>query len=279
MDDYLEEMIRLISDYASKRKVIDQNFFERLACIVSGKKELYYYIRHVKVKNRIGGPVAGYDPITSVLKLNLNAMKKEFSSLNLQAYSIPEDELLFEYYFHACRIFLHECCHAEQYKSFCRNKEDIQSKILAPIYDPIAYLEAQEHIQESFLESYKNVREIHKMIKKKDSYYSINPAERLADIESYKEILEMAKCLCLKKAYLYNEYALYSVYLKAYVKEYVPTLAFLRYMGYSDSIEEIKSLTGEMQQKDRLLLGLNISEKKFKKLVRKQEDAWHHFNE
>lgn len=105
MDDYIEEMIRLISNYAAKSKMIDQNFFEQLAHIVTDEKELYYYIRRINIKNGIGGPTAGYDPITGIIKLNLNAMKKEFSSLNLHAYSIPEEDLLFEYYFHACRIF------------------------------------------------------------------------------------------------------------------------------------------------------------------------------
>lgn len=279
MDESIEEIVKLISNYAAKRKRVDQNFFEQLACIIVDEKELNSYVKRVDIKNRIGTSIAGYNPITGIIRMNLKAIEKEFLHSNIHEYSLLENELLFESYLNACHIFLHECCHAEQFKTFCEDKENIKAKIFTPIYEPFMQLKEVLDSQESFSEKIRQSQKKSGIMSMNDSYYFINPAERMAEIESYKAILEMAKHLLLKKSYFYNEYVLYAIYIGAYIREDIPTLSYLHYMGYNDISEEIKTLAKDMKQKDRLFLGLNISEKKYTKLLRKQSAAWYHFNE
>lgn len=279
MKEYTEDLIKLTCDYILKSKQIDHNFVDKLADIVVNGEKLNAYVKNVKIKNYISCVAANYQLESGIIEMNLKTLHKNFLDLYFHNYSVSEMETEYERCFFVERAFLHECFRAKQLKMCYEQPDDLESKILLPAFAPFIQAKEEFNNQKSFLKKMALSLPIYKIVSSSIQDYAFYPSERLADIESYKIILEMAKNFLLRKVYFYNEYQLYDAYLDAYTEEGSSILTYLYNMGCWDVAEDMKEITKDLNFDDRLLLGLDICDENLNKLVRKQEDAWHHFEQ
>lgn len=291
-------IFKLVYDYSINGKIIDKTFIDRLVEIVVLEKRLYNYIQRVNITNKLikssNGIIGAEYNLTSMdISIYSGSIQRiiESKSKHYQYYYLFNslERLMFKNLL-IVQIILHELEHAYQNK-LCDNRHDnsiyfklINASFLLEkslnnweIFNAISTGKIDENDLSALLSKYKNLYQ---------QYYKVNPSERLAQINSYKTIVNLLTPVRDQVPNLYNHE--YLTLLKEKLNGYpnpwqigiCPAQIFLFGVELEDVWKDldfynkkVKKLTKTVYSKysleKRLSLGLPISELEYNSLNQK----------
>ena len=291
-------IFKLVYDYSINGKIIDKTFIDRLVEIVVLEKRLYNYIQRVNITDKLikssNGIIGAEYNLTSMdISIHSGSIQRiiESKSKHYQYYYLFNslERLMFKNLL-IVQIILHELEHVYQNK-LCDNRHDnsiyfklINASFLLEkslnnweIFKAISTGKIDENDLSALLSKYKNLYQ---------QYYKVNPSERLAQINSYKTIVNLLTPVRDQVPNLYNHE--YLTLLKEKLNGYpnpwqigiCPTQIFLFGVELEDVWKDldfynkkVKKLTKTVYSKysleKRLSLGLPISELEYNSLNQK----------
>lgn len=192
------QILRLIYDYSVNGKLADSKFIDKLIEIIVSSKNISDYVRDVKFSEKIsqkGSAIscASYSPLSMEVILNYEAIQfiLEDRSYYDSLFSSLE-QILFRNLI-TTQIILHELEHAYQYKQ-ADNKTDnsIEEKLIRVSFKFEQVLKNPKY--SSYIingDISMNDALVYALYNRKlyQKYYALNPTERLAQINSFKTIL------------------------------------------------------------------------------------------
>ena len=291
-------IFKLVYDYSINGKIIDKTFIDRLVEIVVLEKRLYNYIQRVNITDKLikssNGIIGAEYNLTSMdISIHSGSIQRiiESKSKHYQYYYLFNslERLMFKNLL-IVQIILHELEHVYQNK-LCDNRHDnsiyfklINASFLLEkslnnweIFKAISTGKIDENDLSALLSKYKNLYQ---------QYYKVNPSERLAQINSYKTIVNLLTPVRDQVPNLYNHE--YLTLLKEKLNGYpnpwqigiCPVQIFLFGVELEDVWKDldfynkkVKKLTKTVYSKysleKRLSLGLPISELEYNSLNQK----------
>lgn len=205
------EILKLIYDYSINEKLADKEFIDKIIEIVVSKKSLNRYVKSLQFtelyKNDYEVACAAYD--TSNMRISVDY---ESIQIAMKQYSY------YDQLFHTLertmfknltitQIILHELEHAFQNKQADNMLDNsIEAKLVRASFS-ILHMMDNPRLLTAFLNDEISKRDFifldeqYKKLYKK--YYLINPSERLAQVNSFKLIIEVMKPI---KEYIPNLY-------------------------------------------------------------------------
>lgn len=256
------EISDVIDDYNNKNRPVDQAFYTKIMQLVVKKYELEDILQKLLIEDYVVTTdddyyeLGSYNQFTksiSIKKYNIDFLREKIEILSLILNS--EREINLFNYLHETQTLLHECEHAKQLKLILGDKEDIESMILRKT-DIVKRL----HIKNKF-DFAKNIGKIRRQNKKYIKYYKYCPEERLAEIRSTEECLEIGKIL--SNNIKFNDIILYDVYnsyLDAYKDKKEPTKFYLKKIIPFASHKKIYESSVELSEEEKLLYGLKVDD-------------------
>lgn len=204
------KLLRLIYDYSIKGKLVDKNYIEKFVEFVVNSKSLNKYVCGLQIlpekKGRIknGMSLASYRPFSKTICVYTNGINEMLKRKERYKVLFNDVEQIFYKNLIISQIILHELEHANQRK-IIDNEKGLEPEILK-----LSAVYIDFNIRIKLIEAGYSIEEIKiyflsKNAKKIENYkknYLIAPEERLAQIKSYQEILD----------------------LLSHIKEYVPNL-------------------------------------------------------
>lgn len=196
------EILKLIYDYSKNGKIADEDFINKIIELIVNEKKLDKYLRNVVFLNQgiarsDGTTIAYYDYREKNIAVSLKDMKKALDD-NSRITSLFKDfEQIMALNLAITRFMLHELEHANQSKRIFNSLDDsIETKLLkasTKYYKFLSNGDLMEKIcfdKASEEEILAYASQINKLYRE---YYLYNPSERLADIISYKTILNIIR--------------------------------------------------------------------------------------
>lgn len=204
------KFLRLLFDYSKNGKFVDKAYIEQLIDIVINSQSLNFYVSKCSILNEgeslnpCETSLASYDPTTKTINVYIEGIKKTLEHHEKYQILFHNIEQLFFQNLVISQVILHELEHAHQAK-IMDQENTLEANILRASKisinsDEIADLVAKGYEKEQIL--------IHMLSRKRiaqQNYrtnYLLAPNERLAEINSYQEILNSL----------------------SHIKEYVPNL-------------------------------------------------------
>ena len=293
MEVYIFE---LIYDYSIKGKIVDKVFIDKLVEIVVWGKHLDYYVRKVNITDKL---VANANGVIGA-EYNLTSMDISIHSGSIQRilegrsyhynYSFNSLERIMFKNLSVAQIILHELEHAYQNKQCDMVHDDsTYSKLIQASF----LLEKSINdwqILMAIINGRINEKDLSTLLSKYKSlyqqYYRVNPSERLAQIKSYKMIINLLKPIREQVPNLYKFES--ATLLKEKLKEYsnlwqigiCPTQKFLFGVElesiwydldfYNKNVKKLtKKACAKYSLEKRLALGLPISCSEYDSLKQK----------
>lgn len=243
-----EKIIKLIQEYLKNRKIVDSKFVERVIEIAVKNKQLNDYIKKVdyvvKKELIVKADITMYRINSKTIWVNLSKLLKQLIEEQILLDSqIDPITARFNFYLHAVQVILYEIekvCQIDKAKSKTLTEESILLRIAL--------------IKKSSDEYSKN--------------YSIDPIERMAQIESYRfmyKILEKAnqKSEATVRIKKYIRLRLIEEEIKGYeineMKIIGPTLIYLEKYQEEKLKKYFQCCKMQRNLKNSLYLGVNIS--------------------
>lgn len=279
------EILKLIYDYSIKGKLVDSKFIDKLIEIVVSKKSLNDYVRNVRFTNKLdknnnGVSCATYSPLTMEVLLDYESMQIVMENRSYYEPLFGGLEQIMFRNLTITQIILHELEHAYQNKQADNNMDNsIERKMINASFmleqamkNPkflTAILKGEIPSKEVLIYILQN-RELYKQ------YYELNPTERLAQINSFRIIVNSIEPI---KKYIPNLYEfenaslveeMLSGYSESWYQGICPTQVYLfgtrqnkvwsEFDFYDhDPSQLIKNVSHEYSLARRLQLGLPIS--------------------
>lgn len=192
------ELLRLIYDYSIKGKLIDKAYLDKFIEIVVRHKELNHYVRKSKImetgsETESEFQVATYTPFTKTIIVYENAINALLEKVERKEHLFTDIEKVFYKNIVISQTILHELEHANQEKM--KEEEDsIESLILRASGVGIKGIDSEFDI---FTLNTSYVDYCLNLLKQREKNYRDNylyaPFERLAEIKSFSEIIEILK--------------------------------------------------------------------------------------
>ena len=206
------EILKLIYDYSVNRKLIDPKFIDKLIEIVVSKKSLNDYVRNVEFTNKLEKndymvECAAYAPISMKILVDYESIQIAIENRSHYEQLFQSLEKIMYRNLTITQYILHELEHAFQNKQ-ADNKPDnsTETKLVSASFvieqamkNPRvlnALLKGEIPAQNFIIYALQNR-------KLKKQYYAFNPIERLAQINSFKTIINSIKPI---KKYIPNLY-------------------------------------------------------------------------
>ena len=194
------EILKLVYDYSIKGKIVDLNFVDKLIEIVVRDNGLHDYVRTLKIKKGLvednnSFRCAGYDSLNKMILLYYESIPAVLDNRIRYECLFNGLELFWYRNLVITQIILHELEHASQYKkSDSKSDSSIETKLIRAEFvveqalkNPkfMSALIKGEISEQEFFEYRKRQQELY------NQYYRLNPIERLAEIKSYRTILNV----------------------------------------------------------------------------------------
>ena len=255
------KLLRIIYDYTKQRKIIDRKFLDKFIEIVVNYKSLDDYVKFVTFSEEIqskdsGTILASYNHLLKRIRVNYYSIVEYLENFENKYCYFSDFENLFLKNLEIVQLILHELEHANQFNK-CENSSTYESMLL----------------RESLFCSNNNLYK---------SAYNYAPEERLANIISYREIInilnyikELVPNLLNFENYKLLDYAIndYQIIDSNIIP---PTIYYffignmnesLRRLGLINSDGTIKqNIENEFDYEKRLTYGLSISNYEFHSL-------------
>lgn len=279
------EMLKLIYAYSVNGKLVDSRFIDKLIEIVVSKKSLNNYVRNIRFtneleKNDCGVLCAAYSPLTKEVLLDYESMQIVMENSSYYESLFGDLEQVMFRNMTITQIILHELEHAYQHKQ-ADNKMDnsIERKLINASFvleqamkNPkfiTAILNGEIPSNEVLIYVLQN-RELYKR------YYAFNPIERLAQINSFRNIVDLIEPIKrhIPNLYEFQNASLVEEMLMGYEDSWhqgiCPTQVYLSGTRQSkvwsefdfynqDSSQLLKSVSNQYSLARRLQLGLPVS--------------------
>ena len=254
-----EEILKLLYNYSINSKYADQDFYDELLIIFSKYNSLSEYLMQIKIDNKIKD-LGIYDYKSKTIKINnievLNNSDQEIELLSLR--NIDEFFLL---NIEAILTVLHEFEHVYQSFIVDRRVFNLEEQL---IYYGLAFSNAS--ILAKFFGTKYTKEELNYLY---DLTYEFNPIERLADINSYKNILQIINYenkinnrikFLLKYLYEKNKLSGYKIIQS---KIECPSYLYFKKLNKLADIKNISFNSSNNSLNYRLSLGIEITEEEF----------------
>lgn len=276
-------LAKLLYDYSINRKTVDEDYIRRVIDTVINGRELVEYVRKYEIvktfeiqtnEQKNSNPIATYDG--SCIKISLEGIEfkiKEAQDTYLHLF--PSSLEQYQYINSVItQIILHELEHANQ-KKIIQTSHNMEARILLYSYTP----SIEENIKigeiDNFIRENKEYIEylIQKLQKKIDEFYIYAPQERLAEIRSHQQLIDILNSLerspnrVIKFLYVGKIDSMFRGYEDGIIS---PTIHYLRGIGNGDILEffnwydpdEAKAVLKSKQNyslEERLIYGLPIT--------------------
>ena len=278
-----EKILELVYNYSIANKLADRSFIEKIIYIVVENENLNKYFKDLKaVDRRISEDdtvveLASYNPVTKIITIYAEAISRLLTENDYFDYYLQDIESIFNKNLKVAQVVLHELEHVEQCK-IIDEKKDIESDILRVSMRSNIVLSDDGKLARNLFNQGIEVEQIIKYVQESQKRYrkgyEYAPEERLAEIKSYRKIINIIKPLeqYIPKINKIEECKYLSNLLRGYEEEYnllAPTIGYFNYCGHSSSLENfawylddyMKCLEKSKEQYellDRLKYGLPI---------------------
>lgn len=285
-----EKLLKLLFDYSKQGKIVDQNYMDKLVEIVVREEGLNNYVRRTKIvtdeiqKRNISSDritLAVYSSLYKRISLYANNVNRILEHYEQYLPLFTPVEQLFFRNITISQIILHELEHANQERMIEEDyqKESLETTILR-LSDKVV---RPRHI-EKLLESGYPSHLITIYIKDKERHYKENymtdPRERLAEIKSQQQILDMLELIkdITPNLVDYEGTSKIERLLRGYIEYYdmisVPTFEYLqnplafeelsRFHCYQNNYDDsLKVAKKHYSLEERLTYGLSIDQKEY----------------
>lgn len=270
--EFDKELLNLIKKYIIIGKDIDMSFLNKALEILKEKYRLEKYILNNEIylaKN--SNFLMNYNLYSKTININYEAVFKKLPSIfdDLENY---ESKLCL--YCSVLSNLIHEVLHGSHYKKCILNKNDYETKLLKisyynnhikPILQFKKLLEKNSKILTNLLclKSEKNYS-IYKL------YYDCSLQERLANIDTFEIIKNIAILADSETLFHYAKYMQLKYMLDAYYYADNPTEFYL-----SKFKEKLPKIKEEINLDTKLRLGLLVSNEEFNLKLKKLNDLRH----
>lgn len=256
------EILKLVYDYSINGILADPDFIETLIEIVTNTREQKEYVKAVIFSNQIRiikrnkevtNIHAGYNRDTGCFTVYFEAIKKLIQELAVYDYLFSNFEQIFYRNLAIMQIILHDLEHVNQYYKIDLDEPDLETRLLKMSLCFRTALKRKKYVK----------------------YYHQNPAERLAEINSFKMVIKILEPI---ENLIPNLFQLYqALFANALLKGYsysadcslilAPTLEYLKafacFKKQKDSELE-KEVANKYDLNQRMVLGLPISDIEFR---------------
>ena len=286
MDEFMElEILKLIYDYSVNGRLVDVKFADQLVNLVVSKKGLNSYVRGIEFtdklpKNDYEVACAGYDVLNMKISVDYVSMQilMENQGYYDQLFNTFE-QILFRN-LTITQLLLHELEHACQNKQAdCKNDNSIEAKLIKVSLTSVRALKNPRVLDalskgEMSLKDFTNYilqnRKLYKL------YYSLVPTERLANVYSFKTILNLLEPIrkSIPSLYEFEQASLFEAMLSGYStfwsQDICPTHAYLQVSRRNNMLKEfdfysedagqlLDNVSAKYTLARRLSLGLPVS--------------------
>ena len=200
------KLLKLLFDYSKQGKIVDINYIDKLIEIVVSEKGLNEYVKWVKIMTEddyYTKEDRDYNRITLAIYDGFDTIRLYANNINkvLEYYTqyFPLFTSIERYFFQNIIIsqtVLHELEHANQEKMIDEDNEEesLETTILKLSVKRFYFEDIQKLIEDGW--TYQEIEIAMELeSKKKIEKYKINPSERLAEIKSYQQILDILKMI------------------------------------------------------------------------------------
>ena len=252
------ELLKIIFDYTKQRKFIDRNFLDKFIEIVVNHKKLDNYVGTIIISDEINNRnvLASYNYLLKCIKVNYYSVVEYLENFENRYCYFSDIENLFLKNLEIVQLLLHELEHANQFNK-CDNCNTYESKIL------------RESKAFSNSDLYR-------------SAYNFVPEERLANIISYKEVINILKYIrdLVPNLLNFENYKLLDYAISDYLINdsniMAPTIYYFLIGNMNDSLKRLGlinsdgiikgNIENEINFEKRLTYGLPISFYEFSSL-------------
>lgn len=285
------KLLKLLFDYSRQGKIIDQDYMDKLVEIVVTEEGLDNYVRKAKIvadelqkSNRTSDRIAlaEYNSLYKMISLYANNINRILEHYEQYLPLFTPGEQLFFQNITISQIILHELEHANQERMI---EEDYKKESLETTILSLSEKKVRPWHIEKLLESGYPPHLIAVYLKAKESHYKENymmaPQERLAEIKSQQQILDMLELIkditpnlvdyegtgkieSLLRGYREYDYDTISVPTFEYLQNPLAFEELSRFHcyqnNYDDSLKEAKKY---YSLEERLTYGLSIDQKEY----------------
>lgn len=284
-----EKILRLIYDYSVSGKLVDRAYIEQLVDIVINSKGLNKYLRDIQFfQGKISDgdesmTLASYFPNVKTIAIYLNGIISYLHSSNVLECFLNFEETFFYKNMLITQVLLHELEHVDQYKKI-ETSHDSESEILKVSLARSAIANNDERMRK-LLESGISLSEIMIYIKANQKKYEQNyetaPEERLAEIRSHGQLINIVNAISdyIPHLILIEQISILRNMIRGYeIHEsgiiISPTINYLHSCGYGDRLKTfswysenyidcIKKSSEMYSLSDRAMYGLPITGEEF----------------
>lgn len=278
------ELLKIIFDYSKSGKILDYNAMEMIINIVVISNNLDDYVKSVNIDYDNLETNRYYDGFGCLMDYNFNVKKINIYDKSIK--KIINECQIFNFYdgekkiyninLYLLQVLLHEIEHAKHNRIYNENSmSDNITKLFKIVYK--YSIESIKKIYDEFLSKGFSISDVDKYFillrDMEDRFYEISPCERIADIDSYKEILKILNeesSMCNLYSLYYYKYHLcylrgYSVDKKGNVIS--PTIKYVKNI-YSNDVDKFSDIKPN-DFDEAIYLGFPIDTDKFDKLYDK----------
>lgn len=282
-----DELRRLIWNVSSKGKLLDDKEILKVVNIVIQEKSLKEYLKEIKFLE-LRNNNAYYHPVNKLLIIDEQGMR---NNINLRFSDVgfrPVQKVKLYHNLMIVQTLLHEIEHMEQYRKVKLKSCDYESQLLDLCYSATLYYEQHYRTEKIFDSISKDA--VLSYLKFEHDYYIEDPRERLAQIRSHQQILQLIRSFYKIDSDIYqyekNELGIEKILGYQFIgnRFEAPTITFLRRMSQEKILNNFGvhakcrkllkgSLKSSMMQtyslEQRLLLGLPVRMKEYNKKTKK----------
>ena len=266
------ELLRIVYDYSKKGKILDPNAIESIVDIVVRNRDLNDYVKRINFKKT--NPL---NKDNELMFMGYNFQNKQINVYcdSLNKFILLNNSLLYnEIYklnFSLLQFILHELEHSNQHKVMDYNNNTL-SKLLkitsGGLFNNLDINVVKDKLLSEGFTMKQIITYYEHQKKQYDEYYDLCLAERLADINSNKDLIKILESEKSKlfDVYIYFYYNWLSNYLRGYKYEMVvltsPTISYVKKVSPS-RLDKLKEVDVGSELENRLYYGYPVSELEF----------------
>lgn len=266
------ELLRIVYDYSKKGKILDLNAIESIVDIVVRNRDLNDYVKRINFKK--ANPL---NKDNELMLMGYNFLNKQINVYcdSLNKFILLNSSLLYnEVYklnFSLLQFILHELEHSNQHKIMDYNNNTL-SKLLkitsGGLFNNLDINVVKDKLLSEGFTMKQIITYYEHQKKQYDEYYDLCLAERLADINSNKDLIKILESEKSKlfDVYIYFYYNWLSNYLRGYKYEIgvltSPTISYVKKVSPS-RLDKLKEIDVGSELENRLYYGYPISELEF----------------
>lgn len=266
------ELLRIVYDYSKKGKILDPNAIESIVDIVVRNRDLNDYVKRINFKK--ANPL---NKDNELMFMGYNFQNKQINVYcdSLNKFILLNNSLLYngiyKLNFSLLQFILHELEHSNQHKVMDYNNNTL-SKLLkitsGGLFNNLDINVVKDKLLSEGFTMKQIITYYEHQKKQYDEYYDLCLAERLADINSNKDLIKILESEKSKlfDVYIYFYYNWLSNYLRGYKYEMgvltSPTISYVKKVSPS-RLDKLKEVDVGSELENRLYYGYPVSELEF----------------